>query len=277
MNDQQARDRRIVNNTPLSTSNVPHTEAKTDMSSTKPQAMANAVLIPIENLTAAEGGEDRIRGKEERLKAIISNLDAHQQTVRNNILAMPISMTPAATTTPAGHHQPDKLNIPEIFRNLDARPAGMSESQIRNYLLRVQKTAASELAAADLRSLPPEIVDRADGIERMVRLNEYDRHAANARENYVKTFERYETGDYTLESRGASGSARIRSGEAKTGRTGVAPQPGMDGMRASAPVANPNGDDGTAAPVQRKQSMGAGASLPEIDASRDPRRRRGGV
>lgn len=257
--------------------------------------MANAVLIPISHLTqpGTENGSsnsnngkinERIRGKEERLKAIISNLDVHRQTVRfvsqnhpspsihsisklkkkkkintfnnsTNILNQPISLPPTNTPQP-----PPPANISATLAAMTTKPPAYSDTQLSAYLRSFQISAASHLSTADLRTAPSAV---ALAIERINRLDAYDAHAAKAREGYEKTLKRYQSGNYAAERRAVSAGAG-----AEQQRFEVPPIVVEENRRMSAPVANMG-----FTPVQQQQQRGGMGAPPNIDASRDPRRR----
>lgn len=167
------------------------------------------------------------------------------------------------------------------------KPPNYKDHELQAYLTRFQAEAASKLAIADLRTAPPAV---AMAIERLNRLNAYDRHAAAAKEGYGRALKRYQSGNYAAESPIATGAGTQRYGGgpsvsgANAGPLGSRASGGEE-RRTSAPVANMGFGSSGAVPMeqQRMQSMGVGAGggaaqpgAPNIDASRDPRRRRTG-
>ncbi|THZ83928.1 hypothetical protein D6C84_04564 [Aureobasidium pullulans] len=188
------------------------------------QIMARAVLLPITNFNP---GTPRLDGREARLKAMISNSDAHDREVRNRMFS--------ATFAP------------------DAIEANKTRPEI------TEQTTPEVLAASDS----------------LRRCKEYNTRAAQQRQFLNETLRKYD-GSAASSPATTAGARRESTGMAPVAPMG-APAAVMEGVRRTgvAPTA-PMMTKPTPAPLPTSsaaQMFPFPYSNPNIDASRDPRRR----
>ncbi|KAJ9618486.1 hypothetical protein H2203_009083 [Taxawa tesnikishii (nom. ined.)] len=245
-------------------------------------AMANAIMLPI---TSFDTSKPRLDGREERLRAILKNINAHHQTVRANIVSSAMksistkepppqpadhitSLLPVLKSRPMTPNPDDLLARPEDL-DVSATGLGISTSGSGTPTTRLQSSSSPAMSAA---------------LKTLTQIEAYDKHVAGMRARYERRLPQEENG-----GQGVAGASSRRNSVASkspaemimTPNPNLAPGTGTSGFdrddgRPSAPTAamsaDASGDDARQSVPTAPTS--AGAVGHSVDAARDPRRRR---